>query len=224
MFTTTLITAVAGLALARAASDAAITSGNPQGLVYQAILPDSNTTTIRGYVVGTSPMNGTGIEFNVNMYALPVSTQGPLLYHIHENPVPADGNCTGTGAHLDPYVRGEAPACDPTMPQQCQVGDLAGKHGNITTSPFQTAYLDLYTSDLGDAMTFFGNRSIVVHSSNLTRLTCANFSLIAGTATNSTGTAATSSGSSASATATGAAVRNVVGTGAVIGGLVALLL
>ena len=61
-----------------------------------------------------------------------------LVYHIHDQPVPADGNCTGTKAHLDPYIRGEKPPCDPTMPQMCQVGDLSGKHGNITASPFQT--------------------------------------------------------------------------------------
>jgi len=61
------------------------------------------------------------------------------VYHIHDQPVPADGNCTKTLAHLDPTQRGEIPPCDPTTPEECQVGDLAGKHGNITTSPFQTA-------------------------------------------------------------------------------------
>lgn len=60
------------------------------------------------------------------------------VYHIHDAPVPADGNCTGTLAHLDPTQRGEQPPCDSTKPQTCQVGDLAGKHGKITSSPFQT--------------------------------------------------------------------------------------
>ena len=54
------------------------------------------------------------------------------VYHIHAKPVPADGNCTATGAHLDPYNRGETPLCDSTQQNTCQTGDLSGKHGNIT--------------------------------------------------------------------------------------------
>jgi hypothetical protein len=62
-----------------------------------------------------------------------------LVYHIHAYAVPADGNCSGTLGHLDPFVRGESPPCDPTQPQTCQVGDLSGKHGNITSAgTFQT--------------------------------------------------------------------------------------
>ena len=64
----------------------------------------------------------------------------PLLtqpvYHIHEKPVPEDGNCTATGAHLDPYKRGEAPPCDASALPTCQTGDLSGKHGKITTEAF----------------------------------------------------------------------------------------
>ena len=111
-----------------------------------------------------------------------------LVYHIHDQPVPSDGNCTGTLAHLDPTIRGEVPPCDATQPETCQVGDLAGKHGNITTSPFQTRYLDLYTSTTTGATGFFGNRSVVVHTSNATRLTCANFTLVAGTPSGSSPT------------------------------------
>lgn len=64
-----------------------------------------------------------------------------IVYHIHAMPVPADGNCTGTGPHVDPYVRGEVPPCDNTQPQTCQVGDLTGKHGNITGSSFSARYV-----------------------------------------------------------------------------------
>lgn len=55
-------------------------------------------------------------------------------YHIHQFPVPADGNCTGTGAHLDPYLRGTTPACDSTKPASCQTGDLSGKYGAISAN------------------------------------------------------------------------------------------
>ena len=64
------------------------------------------------------------------------SNKACAVYHIHDQPVPADGNCTATLAHLDPYIRGEIPPCDNTQPETCQVGDLTGKHGNVTISPF----------------------------------------------------------------------------------------
>jgi len=52
-------------------------------------------------------------------------------FHIHEKPVPTDGNCTGTGAHLDPYLRTQVPACDSAKPATCEVGDLSGKYGAV---------------------------------------------------------------------------------------------
>lgn len=57
------------------------------------------------------------------------------MYHIHEYPVPSNGSCDATGDHLDPENRGESPPCDASQPQTCQVGDLAGKHGNIPALP-----------------------------------------------------------------------------------------
>lgn len=102
------------------------------------------------------------------------------VYHIHAAPLDAAGNCTKALAHLDPYQRGEQPPCDSAQPQNCQVGDLSGKHGNITTSPFDASYLDLYTSTEEGIGSFFGNRSLVVHSNNATRLNCANFTLVSG--------------------------------------------
>lgn len=71
---------------------------------------------------------------HVGVRALEMLTKS--VYHIHAMPVPPSGDCVATGPHVDPYVRGEVPPCDNTQPQTCQVGDLAGKHGNITTDPF----------------------------------------------------------------------------------------
>lgn len=61
--------------------------------------------------------------------------------------MPDDGNCTATMAHLDPFERGEMPPCDSAQPQTCQVGDLAGKHGAITTSKDSTSFSTDYTDD-----------------------------------------------------------------------------
>ena len=78
------------------------------------------------------------------------------VYHIHEFAVPADGNCTGTGAHLDPYARTESPPCDASKPATCQLGDLSGKHGKINMigatgdsgGSFQVYYTDLCMRNL----------------------------------------------------------------------------
>jgi hypothetical protein len=64
-----------GLAAAQAVTgklgDAAISTKNPAGVSYQAVLQDKNTTSLRGYVTGTSNANGTGVQFNINLYGFP---------------------------------------------------------------------------------------------------------------------------------------------------------
>ena len=150
MYSAIVVAALSGLVLTNAQApgpngitgvlgNAFITTDNPAGVTYTAVLPNSDTTGIRGYLSATSNANGTGVLFNVNFYGFPSAALGPFLYHIHDQPVPADGNCTGTLAHLDPFIRGEMPPCDATQPETCQVGDLSGKHGKIMTSPFQAS-------------------------------------------------------------------------------------
>jgi hypothetical protein len=100
------------------------------------------------------------------------------VYHIHVAPVPEGGNCTKTLGHLDPFIRGETPACDPSIPETCQVGDLSGKYGKIESDPFSVTFVDPFTSTLEGPGAFFGNRSFVVHFANKTRITCANFEAV----------------------------------------------
>lgn len=92
--------------------------------------------------------------------------------------MPQDGNCTQALAHLDPFNRGEKPPCDASSPQTCQVGDLSGKYGKVTQSPFEAEYVDPFTSLKDGDQSFFGNRSFVFHFGNTTRITCANFAKV----------------------------------------------
>jgi hypothetical protein len=103
------------------------------------------------------------------------------VYHIHVAPIPGDGNCTAALAHLDPFVRGEDPVCNKELPQTCQSGDLSGKYGTIPEGKdeFEASYVDLFTSTLEGLGSFFGNRSIVFHYANKTRVSCANFVKVA---------------------------------------------
>jgi hypothetical protein len=101
-------------------------------------------------------------------------------------PVPADGNCTATLGHLDPYNRGETPPCNASEPDTCQVGDLSGKHGLIIATsgePYEDEYNDYYISTTPGSPAYFGNLSVVVHSNDLTRLNCGNFELVSSSPT-----------------------------------------
>lgn len=91
--------------------------------------------------------------------------------------MPEDGNCTATGGHLDPFQRLDNPACNSSLPETCEVGDLSGKYGKITTETYNASFTDLYASTNPDEPSFIGNLSFVLHYANKTRISCANFEL-----------------------------------------------
>ncbi|KAG0092813.1 hypothetical protein BGZ93_001728 [Podila epicladia] len=97
-------------------------------------------------------------------------------YHVHVKPV-TNGNCSSTGAHLDPTNVGVATPCDPKNLTSCQTGDLAGKFGNFMGTedgvlPF-TTYIDTQLKFEGDANNTLVGRSVVIHN-NGTRIACAD--------------------------------------------------
>jgi hypothetical protein len=206
---------------------------NLPAATYSAVLPSVNFdnltgSTITGTIIGSATQGGQGVMFNISFSGLPDEAMyGPFGksihsiyhflcyhfltriegYHIHEMPV-ASGNCTTSLGHLDPTNRGELHSCEVDSPETCQAGDLAGKHGNITTATFSATYTDLYLSTDPNSSYFFGNRSIVIHSNNATRLTCANF--VMSTNGSSSGTNMTASGSaSPSSTASAGAASSL---------------
>lgn len=187
---------------------------NLPSATYTATLPsiafDALTgTTINGTVTASSNQGDTGTTFSFALTNFPDLAQyGPFVYHIHDMPVPADGNCTSTMGHFDPTNSGEYYTCPLDNPQNCQVGDLAGKHGMINDTSFTATFIDAYLSTDPASPYFFGARSFVIHTSNTTRLTCANFvQAAAGAGGNATGT----STAPPVATYTGGAGRVVLG-------------
>ncbi|CAF3450160.1 hypothetical protein SNK03_000674 [Fusarium graminearum] len=173
-----LLSACAGQAIAE---DAPRVNDNPPGVGFKATLPKESffkdaaiDGNVKGYIHAQATDSGQGVKFIVKFSNLP-KEGGPFTYHIHVDPVPDNGNCTATLAHLDPFARGEDPPCDAEKPESCQVGDNSGKHGKITSDPFETEYIDYYASTKEGIGAFFGNRSFVLHYANKTRITCANF-------------------------------------------------
>ncbi len=100
------------------------------------------------------------------------------IFLVHVDPVPANGSCASTLAHLNPYGAPASPpnVCDSSKPETCEIGDLAGVHGKITQDPFTANYIHPYISlneDESSAESPIG-RSIVIHFKNTTRIACAN--------------------------------------------------
>lgn len=206
---------------------------NQPATTYVATLPDSMFNPLVGSTVqGTIEAVGTtdGVRFTVNITNLPSqAAYGPFPWHIHTMPVPSDGNCTATMGHLDPQNGGELYMCNTAAPQNCQVGDLAGKHGGkITTEgSFSTSFVDHFLSTEQGSPAFFGGLAFVLHTGNTTRITCANFE-----AQQQQGGSNGTAGGNATATSTGmppeftgAAGRLTAGAAAVVvAGVAAALL
>lgn len=149
-----------------AGASAPVATDSPTDVVYQA----SFNKTIDGYVKFSST-NGS-VLVDVKLLGLP-ETGGPFLYHIHEKPVPASGNCSATLGHFNPF--GGDPKA--SAPQGKEIGDLSGKHGLIEGTSISTSYIDEYLSLNPNSEAYFGGLSVVVHFKNTSRLACANISL-----------------------------------------------
>lgn len=145
-----------------------VANDSPQGASLQAVFKPKANVDIQGTIKFDSATNGTVI-IDVDLQNLP-QEGGPFPYHIHERPVPADGNCTGTKAHLNPF-NGTTKFTDPA---NLEVGDLAGRHGNLTLGSQKFQISDEYISLNKDDKAYFGGLSIVIHDHLNNRLTCAN--------------------------------------------------
>jgi hypothetical protein len=134
---TSVISILAAASIVSAQSSTVIpapkVSANPAGASYVATIPYVAGSP-GGSISAVTGQDGVGVKFTVKFAGLP-ATGGPFMYHLHEKPV-MSGNCSTTGAHLDPYKRGETPPCDASKPETCQTGDLSGKYGNFTTAEF----------------------------------------------------------------------------------------
>lgn len=74
----------------------------------------------------------------------------------------------------------------------------------MTSDSFTTSFVDPYLSTDPSSAAFFGGLGFVIHTSNTTRLTCANFMMVGGG--NGTSSNATSTGNATMPSATGAPV------------------
>ncbi|KFX97552.1 hypothetical protein V490_02732 [Pseudogymnoascus sp. VKM F-3557] len=174
----TLILAVASALVATSAAEAPKVTGNPAGVTYKAEIPTGNANGVEGSVEITSGKNGDGTDIAYT-FSLP-KEGGPFSFHIHVNPVDSTGNCTSTGGHLNPYNASDEP-CDTDSLEDCEVGDLTGKLGSkLQSGETNGRTADAFTSVVEGTPAFVGNRSIVVHAADKSRLACANFALVKG--------------------------------------------
>ncbi|KNZ46686.1 superoxide dismutase [Puccinia sorghi] len=118
--------------------------------------------------------NGPGAHVEVMINGL-YSMSFDYPYHIHVNPVRQGQSCELAGGHFNPTNAPMTP-CNRNEPNTCEVGDLAGKFGNLPGSPqglTRRSYYDpsLNLSQGADGILY---RSIVIHGANNVRLACVN--------------------------------------------------
>ncbi|KAF1960401.1 hypothetical protein CC80DRAFT_489564 [Byssothecium circinans] len=178
--TATILTLLTTLTLTNATpAEPKLAAENPPNAILTAELPDTKTSTIRGTVtLQTAAKDSVGVDGTVTLKGLP-KEGGPFIYHIHAAAVPADGNCTATGGHLDPMQAGTASTykCDAKNPQWCEIGDLSGKYGAVEAGngEFSAKWTDRYISTNANEKDYAGKLSVVIHSADKKRLACANF-------------------------------------------------
>jgi len=124
---------------------------------------------VKGTVTAVASQVGTNYTLDVEV---PLD-KGPYKYHVHLRAVPADGNCTETGGHLDSYVRGSDPPCDASKPATCEVGDLSGKYGAVTGPTVKKSFNDPYSALNKINLGYIGDRAIVFHDASSARIACA---------------------------------------------------
>ena len=156
---------------------------------------DSNNVT--GSINFTAPPEAKGAGVVVDLTFDDAST-GPFSYHIHTHPIvpsrpcpPSEGGggnnssngCDAAKGHLDlgPPAPGggDKKKCDPQKPDECETGDLSGKHGLLPAFSggisVWTEYLD-HSIPIGEEGQLVG-RSIVVHDASGARIACANIEI-----------------------------------------------
>lgn len=163
------IISIVALALA---GDSPISTDSKGKAPLVARFKKTSKSDIEGTIKFEPANNGT-VLVSVDLTGLP-SGVGPYPYHVHEKPVPESKNCTATGMHFNPF-NGSTTA---KTPAALELGDLSGRHGNITSESFEVEYDDSYISLNKDSKAYIGGLSIVVHSNNNTRLNCANITTL----------------------------------------------
>ncbi|KAJ9056819.1 Cell surface superoxide dismutase [Cu-Zn] 4 [Entomophthora muscae] len=82
-------------------------------------------------------------------------------YHIHL------GRCSNNPTHWDPFMAKSAPVyvCNPDAKFSCELGDLAGKFGQLNSEVQEATYLDP-TLNFDYLVSLRSNLSLVIHEPN----------------------------------------------------------
>lgn len=152
------------------------TTENPTGVFAVAEFPHSGPNAeTKGYVIMTST-NGVSANVHVDLVDLP-QEGGPFTYHIHEFAVGSDNTCDTTGPVFNPYS--SLDECPEEDQNECAVGNLAGKHGALEGTCFETDFVDPFLSLNPTSRNYVVGRALVIHYADGLPLACATI-LVAG--------------------------------------------
>ncbi len=62
--------------------DAQVVTDNPVGVTYRATLPETNRSSIRGFIEGTAQANGTGVRFTLDFTGFPSLDRAPYSAYL----------------------------------------------------------------------------------------------------------------------------------------------
>ncbi|CAG8501232.1 12365_t:CDS:2 [Cetraspora pellucida] len=150
-----------------------------QGKEASACFTGKGDRKIKGYVTFTE-QRGKKDGLHVQVKITQGFAQGKKYpYHVHLYKI-VNGDCNSTGTHLDPSGVGKKPNyhCNPKTPNECEAGDLSGKHGDLEidhSGMAKASYFDRFISLKGHANGVVG-RSVVIHAAKdrTTRIACAD--------------------------------------------------
>jgi Cu/Zn superoxide dismutase len=146
-------------------------AADPSALAAVAIFEptvSAEAGTVSGAVtIYPSPDDSAAVRVSVELEGLP---RGDTFYHVHILPVAPGEGLAATLGHWNPL---DSPnmgdACNPQDDaEDCEAGDLSGKHGALAGPAACTTYDD-YGIALSGVRSVVG-RSIVVHNSEGTRV------------------------------------------------------
>lgn len=152
----------------------------------EQLVAEINAGGVRGKVTFTQDAASyRNVTITVSLQGLPQDED--LLWEIHDLPVPfvsPSRRCSASavGGRYDPDGRFSLDSnyeeeCSPDMPILCQLGDLTGRHGNLTNGVFMDDQLEL------DGAHSIAGRSLVINRQGGIPWICASISYATGNGT-----------------------------------------
>lgn len=156
-----------------AGSSSSTSNSSATAATLGAIAYISGPNGVSGRFQFSSPENSEWVNMVISMSGmLQYNRTDGFPYHVHEQPISSDGNCSSALGHFKSSET--RPACQSTIPNYCQEAELSLRHGNLPGE------VDIFTLRYNDNAIYLQGsnsivgKSIVIHGANMSRIACGN--------------------------------------------------